>query len=233
MNIDRALQADSFPVEIQPINEKSYRIYNLKNHALIGVSPFNSYFNEPNLIKLIEWALSTFENTTIFIPDQLSTFTLLALGYSEKRAAYKVHRQDTYLNNKVIRAFKAIGFEQISAEKMIKSFTEISENNQYKKIYEECLAQFDQCEKFRNGCMSTSSWILQSYSKHHKIESAETNVAVKYFLKELPLFLDTPSILNVESSLFVYHKIPFFLQSLYLSNTFISNDQGFLRVNLE
>ena len=223
--ITECMQAD-----IYPLNQNSNRIYELRQHALIGVSPFNSYFGESNLIKLINWGLMTFEKIVVFIPNHLSIFTLLALGYTEKETAYKVRRQDSYLHNKVIRAFKALGFEEPKAKEMILTFSQISSNENYKKIYRKCLEQFDQCESFRNGCVQTSSWILENNSKIKNQEKLNFDIAVKYFLNELPFFLDTPSILNVPSSLFIYHEIPKYLELLYSSNDFISPEQGFLKV---
>lgn len=38
---------------------------------------------------------------------------------------------------------------------------------------------------------------------------------MRYFLAELPLFLDTPSIVGTETSVFCYHQPPEVLRRLY------------------
>ncbi|ALV33206.1 hypothetical protein AS200_15080 [Streptomyces sp. CdTB01] len=39
--------------------------------------------------------------------------------------------------------------------------------------------------------------------------------AVRYFLAELPLFVDTPAIVGAEVSVFCYHRPPAVLRRLY------------------
>lgn len=219
------------PIEIFPVGKGSNEIYNLKQHALIGVSPFNSYFTEQNLMQLIDWSLSIFEKITIFIPDTLSIFTLMALGYTKEEAEYKTRRQDNYLKNKVIRALKNLGHDENMAIELMINFTELSSNKNYQDIYNNCLIKFETCAEFKNGCLSTSSWILENSQKSAGVGEKELEIAVQYFLREFPLFLDTPTILNVKSSLFIYHKIPKYLEFLYLNEQMISPKQGYLKIN--
>jgi len=220
----------STPIEIFPVSKNSNEIYALKQHGLLGVSPFNSYFTESNLLKLFDWALNMFEKITIFIPDKLSMFNLMALGYTEKEAAYKTLRQDRYLQNKVIRTLKKLGFNEHNARELIITFTQLSSNEDYIKIYRDCLIRFEKYTDFRNGCLTTSSWILEKNTKIANLKEKNIKMAVQYFLREIPLFLDTPTILNVKSSLFIYHQIPKYLEYLYLNRGMVSSRQGFLTI---
>ncbi|WP_406465807.1 tRNA-dependent cyclodipeptide synthase [Streptomyces sp. NBC_01622] len=45
--------------------------------------------------------------------------------------------------------------------------------------------------------------------------AVQVDLAVRYFLAELPLFLDTPSVVGTASSLFCYHQPPEALRRLY------------------
>ena len=60
------------------------------------------------------------------------------------------------------------------------------------------------------------------------LEEAQKNIAVQYFLLELPIMTHSTNILELESCDFVYHTIPKFflntgtdLQHLYLSSRII------------
>lgn len=219
-------------LEILPVGKKSASIYARKNHVFIGASPFNSYFSIENLVILIRWALDNFEHMHIFVPDNISVFTLMAKGYTEEKALQKTRRQDSYLRNKVFRAFNEAGISDLDAAKMFIPLSELYENPYYKRLYEECLVRFDTDPEFRNNCLSTCSWVLNNKEGDSSFTGKAYDLAVQYFLREFPLFQDVPHILGVNSSLFVYHSIPPYLNELYLNSAMISSDQGFLVVKI-
>jgi cyclo(L-tyrosyl-L-tyrosyl) synthase len=219
-------------VEAIPIGENSKNIFTRKRHVLIGASPFNSYFSEENLIKIITWSLDNFNEISVFIPDKISIFTLMARGYTSERAEAKTRRQDTYLKNKIFRAFKQVGFTEGNAAKMVVSLSELSNNLDYENIYQECLKKFDADLDFKLGCFSTCSWILNNKQDSKILIDKNTETAVQYFLREFPLFLDTPRILGADSSLFAYHSVPAYLKTLYESKMLVAPNQGFLRLNI-
>src|ERR1700688_333964 len=97
--------------KIYLIGKNSKSIYKQRSHVLIGVSPFNSYFSEKNITTIIQWAKRNFKLVNIFIPDDMSIYTLKAIGYSQEKAEFKTRRQDIYLKNKVFRALKNLSLE--------------------------------------------------------------------------------------------------------------------------
>jgi cyclo(L-tyrosyl-L-tyrosyl) synthase len=101
------------------VNSESEELFLLKEHALIGISPFNSYYSEENLKKLFSWGLSTFKRINIFIPDGISIYTLQGMGYPKERAEKKTRSQDRYLKNKAIRALAANNISEAEANNMI------------------------------------------------------------------------------------------------------------------
>lgn len=78
--------------------------------------------------------------------------------------------------------------------------------------------------------MEISLWVLTNYSKYNKslLNDDSSNIAVQYFLKELPLFLWADKILNIKSCCFVYPNIPCFLSKIYKEYNLGSADQGFI-----
>lgn len=215
-------------IQVIPVDNRSQSIYEQKEHAFIGISPFSGYFTIERITKLINWGMNNFENITVFIPDKISSFTLQGKGYSEKDAVRKTKSQDKRLKNKVIRSFEELGIRKRDAENNILTFTEISNNPRYIEIYENCLKLFETDTSFKLGCLGTSKEIL---SNNEDINNEEKlNIAVKYFLHEFPLFINTPFILDIPSSLIVYHAPPIFVEHLYQSRTLVPPNQGFLKV---
>lgn len=232
--IHNCLPPSAARIQYQPVNSLSEQIFKLGEHAIVGVSPFNSYFTEGNLENLFRWSIGKFKNISVFIPDGISAFTFKALGYSEEKSIKKTRRQDCYLENKVIRAFSNMGISKKEAGQKILKVSELALNNKrYREIYQNFLEKFENESPFRMGCLSTSKWILASKERKEPISDEAVNVAVKYFLHELPLFLDTPGILGVGSSLFIYNTIPEYLQAIYNLNCLISPHQGFLVANIK
>lgn len=54
-------------------------------HAVVGTSPFNSYYSEGRLTALLAWANEHFDHIDVFIPDTPTVWTLEAGGYPPKR----------------------------------------------------------------------------------------------------------------------------------------------------
>jgi cyclo(L-tyrosyl-L-tyrosyl) synthase len=219
---------------ITPVGYNSNRIYARREHVLLGISPFNGYFNEKNLLQLFDWAFSNFEDVDLFIPDQISKFTFMALDYTPERAEQKTRRQDNYLKNKVIRVLKNMDLTTNYITQMIKTYSDISENTAYQEIYNSCVRKFAENNEFNLGCLSASAWVLSNRGEKNNIGiNGKLNIAVEYFLRELPLFINTPQIIQKKSSLFVYHSIPSFLEKLYSEGKITSENQGFLKVILQ
>lgn len=201
----------------------------LMEHAVIGISPFNSYFVEETITRLIAWSLNNFKGISIFIPDGMSIYTLMAQGYSEKDALQKTRRQDLYLKNKVVRSLKNNKIPESEFSDKILTSSSLLHNPSYKEVYESCINKFNNDPPFRDLCLSTSNFI----TPNKNLSKDDMNIAVKYFLHELPLFLNTPKILGVCSSFFVYHKLPTFIMDLYADQTLSAPNQGFLVAKMD
>ena len=107
-------------------------------------------------------------------------------------------------------------------------------NTSFIKLKAICYELFKNEHDFRDECLSATQWILNGYQNASKQE-VDRSMAVHYLLEEMPLFLDTPSILEIPSSLFCYHQTPNFIKTLYNNNrrSFLSLQQGFVEVSFE
>jgi cyclo(L-tyrosyl-L-tyrosyl) synthase len=216
------------------VNSESEELFLLKEHALIGISPFNSYYSEENLKKLFSWGLSTFKRISIFIPDGISLYTLRAMGYSEEKARKKTHSQDRYLRNKAIKALLKNGLSEKEAKDRIIFYSDLINNERYAKFHDIYNNLYESDEDFREGCLTVSKKTLGYAQNFANIDRESLHIAVKYFLDELPVLLNGVEILNLKSALFVYKDVIEFIGRVYNDTLFShlpSPFQGYVGVN--
>jgi cyclo(L-tyrosyl-L-tyrosyl) synthase len=217
------------------VNTFSENLFNFKRHALIGISPFNSYFSEEVLTELFSWALKIFKDVNIFIPNEISSYTFEALGYDKNKALKKTRTQDRYLKNKAVSALMANGINEHETVKRIVFLGDVLSNEKYISFYNIYKNLYENDKNFREGCLLTSKWVLEGKCDLESIDEKALGIAVKYFLAELPLFLNSPEILNLESSLFIYKDTPEFVSRIYNDSLFSdlpSVSQGYMAINL-
>lgn len=207
------------------------QIVALREHVLLGISPFNSYYSEENVRGLLDWVRYTFSSFHIFIPDTLPIYTFVALGYDEQKAEKKTKKQVSYLMNKIYRALSQVGFSAEESQRKIISVSAMELNEQYIKLRQFCYDLYESDIEFQNECNKCIDFIL-SYQNAIICNPERYKIAIRYLLDEMPFFIDTPSILGISTSMFIYHQIPNFIDYLYnhapKKNKSIA--QGFMKV---
>ena len=199
--------------------------------ALIGISPFNSYFSTEKILEIFEWINRQYTDFAVFVPDQISKYTYEALGYKESRTHQKIRKQDNYTINKINNSL--LYFYQNYPDKgkiNIHSISELRKKQSYQDLYETYSNLFTKDKEFRQNCLDMTEWVLlnNNKAKDVKIEESQKNIAVQYFLLELPIMTHSTNILELGSCDFVYHTIPKFLKYLYSTKELISPTQNFL-----
>lgn len=214
-----------------PVTSICEKILKDREQVLIGISPFNSYFSEENIRKLIYWGHTKFKDFHLLVPDTLPYFNFLAIGYPHNKATTKTRRQVRYLLNKINKAFLSLIPEGISDDKIV-TISKVSQNPIYCRLYNLCLEKYADDINFQQSCQNASSLVLKSYTTN--VTPSMLDMASKYLLGELPFYLDTPQILGVNSSLFVYHESIEFFINLYKNRTqnFVASNQGHLILKL-
>lgn len=183
-------------------------------HVCIGVSPFNSHFSVERITALARWAMSGFERFHFFIPDRAAAYTLEAVGYDPDRARAKARRQGQYVVNKVCRALGDLGVAD--PERHVLDGAALAENAAYQRLLAHAHDLFATDEAFADRCLDATRWVLDRRLPDGEVPTEDQlRCAVRYFLAELSLFVDTPAIAGVESSVFAYHQRVKFLESLY------------------
>lgn len=233
----RECRLDSVPVLVTPhlISSLSREIYSKREHVLLGISPFNSYFSEEMIGHWIKWAQSSFSSFNIFVPDTLPIYTFLALGYNESKAQSKAKRQAAYLKNKIVRALLKLGFTDSDLDNLLIDMSFLEKNDSYNQLKKMCYDLYKNNSTFQNECDQCTGWVLNGHPVK-ELNQDRVNMAVYYILDEMPLFMNTPSILNKSSSLFSYHQTPKILNYLYtnhIQNEFIALNQGYIELSVK
>lgn len=193
------------------------------DHALIGVSPFNGYFSADIIENLIRWSSLNFKSFDLFTMDGASKYNLMAMGYSEEDALKKTMKQDKHLRNKIIRGFEKMGYTQEEALKKIVLISQLKTNERYLELYEFYLLIFKNNPAFRQDCLNASKTILPN--KDSQISDDTASIAVKYLLQEIPIWFNSPYILGIESSVFVYKDLPHYWRNVCYNYDLISPNQ--------
>ena len=192
------------------------RSFALREHCCFGISPFNSYFSEERIRELAIWGLREFKSMHFFIPDIPAVYTLEAQGYSREKAEWKARRQAQYLKNKIHRALSGLALSTERIYEMILDWERLSATKRYVELHEEVLQIFEDDLAFRAHCLEASRWVLtQKVDTSEILTDAALELAVKYFLAEIPLFADTLGIVGKTSSVFCYHQRVNFLEKFY------------------
>jgi tRNA-dependent cyclodipeptide synthase len=194
-----------------------------RDHALIAVSTFNSYFSVKNMEILFRWSSENFNDFNIFIMDEVSFFNLMALGYDEKKAFDKTKKHDRNLINKVIKSLTNIGLDLESSKKKILLLSQLSKNDCYIEAYNRYVHIFETNVSFRNDCLGATKSMLSE--KMEDLNDKVIQLSVKYLLAELPIWFEIPYILGLPSSVLVYKNLSFFWKRICYNYNFLSPQQ--------
>lgn len=208
-------------MKLTGVTPRCTRLWKEGATALIGISPFNSYFSTERIKAIIEFCERDARPIALFIPDEVTRYTLQARGYAQDQAIRKTRRQVQYLRNKIARAagdrcLRVLGCEELGA------------NPSYMQYHATLRNMFENDPDFRQGCLDTTRWVLAASENEVVSEQAELR-GVRYLLAELPLFFHAPDILGDEHVVFIYHQCPTFIASMYQEpgSGFVASGQGF------
>lgn len=197
-----------------------------KDHALIAVSAFNSYFSIKNMEILFNWACKEFNNFNVFFMDEVSIFNLMALGYDEEQALKKTKKHDSNLKNKIIQSLNNIGFNSEDSQKKMILLSQISQSDTYLAAYKRYMHIFETNAFFKKDCLDATKTML--LKKINNVSDKVLHLSLKYLLAELPIWLDIPYVLNLPSSVLVYKDLPLPWERICYNYNLLSPQQEIL-----
>ena len=175
----------------------------MKEIALIWMSAGNSYFNEKNIGKLLNFSDKNFNRIIILSPDKPAEHTFRALGYLDNKAKRKAKLNANLLTNRAKRELEKI--KNKSKFSFVDWENDIAKNSEYKEKYKEIIALYNGNSKFRKDVRLTTKRVIEE--KTNEIQNIEKSVeeAVSYLLEEISFILSCPVIYQVQKVSYLYH----------------------------
>ncbi|MFE9452084.1 tRNA-dependent cyclodipeptide synthase [Streptomyces sp. NPDC006739] len=209
MTTASVLMADVF--EVQPYTSHCEVIYGEGAHAVIGVSPGNSYFSAQRLHDLARWGLERFERVDFVYTDLYVAEMYEASGYPPDEARRKAVKNLRGVRAKVREAASTADPE--GARLRWQPMSEFRANASYQEIHRRLRDRLGTDGDFRAVCEALVSRFLTA--RGEGTSERQRAVCLEYVCAEAPLFLDTPAILQVPSSLNCYHQLLPMAELLY------------------
>ncbi|MFE9575408.1 tRNA-dependent cyclodipeptide synthase [Nocardia sp. NPDC006044] len=212
---------------VQPFSRHCQVVQHDGDHAVIGVSPGNSYFSGRRIRDLARWGLAHFDRVDIVYTDVYVAEMFSAMGYSEIDARRKADKNIRGVRAKIVAAVDDA--DPAGRRLSAKAMSEFRTNEAYRHLHADLLRRSVDDEEFRAVCAALVSRFLSSKAQDGVAPTARQHeVCLDYIRAEVPLFLDTPAILGVPSSLNCYHQLLPMAELLYARGSGLraSRNQG-------
>ncbi|WP_198035318.1 cyclodityrosine synthase [Streptacidiphilus rugosus] len=184
------------------------------DHAVIGVSPGNSYFSAQRLTDLALWGAENFRQVDLVYTDLYVAEMYQALGYSADDARRKAIKNLRGVRAKVNNAAEAADFG--SGRVNSHAMSDFQSNPAYQALHAHISTMLDTDPEFRAVIESlVGSFLTAKVLDGREATDEQREVCLRYICAEAPLFLDTPAILGVPSSLNCYHQLLPLAELLY------------------
>ncbi|WP_255508316.1 tRNA-dependent cyclodipeptide synthase [Nocardia sp. CS682] len=212
---------------VQPFTRHCQVVQHDGDHAVIGVSPGNSYFSGQRIRDLAKWGLSHFDRVDIVYTDVYVAEMFEAIGYSELDARRKADKNIRGVRAKIVAA---VGDADPQGRRLFaKAMSEFRANEAYRALHADLVGRSADDAEFRAVCHQLVARFLSSKVLDGRAPTPRQHeVCLDYIRAEAPLFLDTPAILGVPSSLNCYHQLLPMAELLYARGSGLraSRNQG-------
>lgn len=199
---------------VAPLTANCAHILASRDHVCLGISPFNSYFTRARIAELTRWAANEFTEVQFHLPDEPSEYTLRALGFTADKARRRAHENGSKMRNRIRDGLDSADLDGLHARVLDWKF--LSANSAFLDLHKRTHYLFDTDRVFRALCLDTTRDVLR-----HRLpdgiepDQRQCDIAVEYFIADIPLLLDTPAIVGSPSSLYAYHRTIPFIEALF------------------
>ncbi|MDJ1130547.1 tRNA-dependent cyclodipeptide synthase [Streptomyces iconiensis] len=192
---------------VKPLGAECRRIWQRGDHALIGVSAGNSYFNQERLTKLLKWAGHSFaEIDVVYVDTHLDTM-LIADGRAPLHAAKSSRSTIKDLRRRIRRSVELVDPDGVRLR--VRSLTEVMDLPEYQKVRLSTDLAMREDPEFAATCEKMVRQVVghRSTGDGNVMTKAHIEAGLSYLQAEAPLFVDSPSIFDVRSSVVCYHML--------------------------
>ncbi|MFI9361945.1 tRNA-dependent cyclodipeptide synthase [Kitasatospora sp. NPDC053057] len=201
--------ADVF--QVKPYTRHCEVIHDEGAHAVIGVSPGNSYFSARRLHDLAGWGLDHYGQVDFVYTDLYVAEMYEACGYNPDDARRKAAKNLRGLRAKVRDAVSTVDPGQTRLR--WRPMSDFRANPAYQEIHRQLKRRLESDADLRTVCDDLVGRFLTA--RGQEATERQRAVCLEYVCAEAPLFLDTPAIIDVPSSLNCYHQLLPLAELLY------------------
>ncbi|WP_234774231.1 tRNA-dependent cyclodipeptide synthase [Mycobacterium tuberculosis] len=212
---------------VRPFTQQCQIIHTEGDHAVIGVSPGNSYFSRQRLRDLGLWGLTNFDRVDFVYTDVHVAESYEALGDSAIEARRKAVKNIRGVRAKITTTVNEL--DPAGARLCVRPMSEFQSNEAYRELHADLLTRLKDDEDLRAVCQDLVRRFLSTkVGPRQGATATQEQVCMDYICAEAPLFLDTPAILGVPSSLNCYHQSLPLAEMLYARGSGLraSRNQG-------
>ncbi|MFD9246069.1 tRNA-dependent cyclodipeptide synthase [Streptomyces sp. NPDC059556] len=223
----QAAFAPAETLRLQPYTDHCRVIADEGAHVVIGVSPGNSYFTAQRLRELTRWGLDHFDQVDLVYTDLFVSDMYEALGYGADEARRKAVKNLRGVRAKVGAA--ATEADPTGVRVRARGMSEFQVLPAYQALHRQVVTAVDGDPVVRETCDAlTGIFLAGKLTPGQQASGLQKEVCRAYISAEVPLFLDTPAILGVPSSLNCYHQALPLADLLYARGTGLraSRNQG-------
>ncbi|WP_424211678.1 tRNA-dependent cyclodipeptide synthase [Streptomyces sp. BI20] len=190
--------------EVLPFTRMCRHIWEDGDHVLIGVSPGNSYFSAERVAGLARWATTRFAQVDFVYADLHVDRLFESFGYTAEHAAKRSVKEIKAVRRRILKGVADSG--PPLGEIRVRGLSEFQDNPVYRLLHRRVLHFLEIDDEFRKGCERMAELFMGSKLREgESITDEQLRVCFDYMAAELPFFIDTPSILDVPSSVAAYH----------------------------
>ncbi|GAA2993198.1 tRNA-dependent cyclodipeptide synthase [Kitasatospora albolonga] len=185
-----------------PFSDRCHRVWQRGDHLLVGVSPGNSYFSQLRIAQLVRWGRQFFDTVDVVYADLHVDTQYAVNGYPAELALRRAGKEIKATRRRIERGVALAGRSGVG----VHALSEFADTTAYRRLRGEVAAAMDEDAEFRAAAELMAAGFLASRLAGDETPTAEQLAAgLGYIAAELPFFLDTPSLLGVESSVSCYH----------------------------
>ncbi|HEX3147596.1 MAG TPA: tRNA-dependent cyclodipeptide synthase [Gemmataceae bacterium] len=164
-------------IEPHPTTANCRRLLERGDHVLIGVSPFNSKFNQSYLTRLFTWAATSFDRFTVALPgEREAALALEAAGTPAVKAARKTRHELNRNTRTIYAALDAAGVAR-NGDTLIR-VSDFAADRAYRSMVDTAEATYRDNPVFRTACQETSAMVVRAGHAHRPEPWRERALAI-------------------------------------------------------
>jgi cyclo(L-tyrosyl-L-tyrosyl) synthase len=197
---------------IEIINNLSSKYYQRgieglgRRNILVGMSPGNGYFSEENMFDILYGMCLLAKKVYVVIPDVPHIHNYTGMGYCQSKAEKKAVKDNNQTRNRLNRVLEVLEHDyNVSSICVIDWSNSVELDVGYQKNYLKILEVYSSNINFKESINQLTLTYLNRRIGTRTVKEIIISEGVKYYLKELSLFVSLDSIIK-DIPLIAYYK---------------------------